>query len=58
MLAVASSHQTDELREADWVTASIDQVAVSVDPETATLKLTFPSIQISQWLNFDPPASW
>ena len=58
VLAVASSHKADELREADWVIASIDQVRVSVDSETATLKLNFPSIQVSQWLNFAPPASW
>ena len=58
MLAVASSHRPDELREADWVIASIGQILVSVAPETATLKLSFPSIQVSQWLNFAPPASW
>jgi len=44
VLAVASSHQPDELREADWVVASIDQIEVSMDTETADLKLKFPAI--------------
>lgn len=45
VLAVASSHRPDELQEADWIIASIDQITVSVDAETASLKLRFPAIQ-------------
>ena len=45
VLAVASSHRPGELQEADWIVASIDQIAVSFDPETANLKLRFPAIQ-------------
>jgi sugar-phosphatase len=45
VLAIASSHQPDELREADWIVASIDQVAVAIDAETATLNLRFPALQ-------------
>lgn len=45
VLAVASSHHPGELQEADWIVASIDQIAVSFDPETANLKLRFPAIQ-------------
>jgi sugar-phosphatase len=46
VLAVASSHRPTELQEADWIIASIDQIAVSVDTETSTLKLKFPALQI------------
>ncbi|MBB5060985.1 beta-phosphoglucomutase-like phosphatase (HAD superfamily) [Granulicella aggregans] len=45
VLAVASSHRLNELQEADWIIASIDQIAVSVDPETLTLNLKFPALQ-------------
>ena len=45
VLAVASSHRPSELQEADWIIASIDQLAVSLDPETSTLNLKFPAIQ-------------
>lgn len=45
VLAVASSHRPGELQEADWIVASIDQIAASFDPETANLKLRFPAIQ-------------
>ena len=45
VLAVASSHRLSELQEADWIVASIDQIAVSVDAETATLNLKFPALQ-------------
>jgi len=46
VLAVASSHRPSELQEADWIVASIDQIAVSVDTETATLNLKFPALRI------------
>jgi sugar-phosphatase len=46
VLAVASSHRPDELHEADWIVSAIDRIAVSVDPETASLTLKFPAIQI------------
>jgi sugar-phosphatase len=45
VLAVASSHRPEELREADWIVASVDRIAASVDAETADLKLRFPAIQ-------------
>ncbi|MBB5060711.1 sugar-phosphatase [Granulicella aggregans] len=45
VLAVASSHCPSELQEADWIIASIDQIAVSIDPETSTLNLKFPALQ-------------
>ncbi len=38
VLAVTSSHSPEELRDADWIVAS-------VDAETADLKLRFPAIQ-------------
>jgi sugar-phosphatase len=45
VLAVASSHQPDELRSADWVIASIDQLEVSMDAGASTLNLRFPAMQ-------------
>ena len=45
VLAVASSHRPDELEEADWIIASIDQIVVTVDAQTADLRLRFPAIQ-------------
>lgn len=45
VLAIASTHRPDELREADWVLASIDQIVVAIDAEDASLNVTFPAIQ-------------
>jgi sugar-phosphatase len=44
VLAVASSHSPEELQEADWIIASIDQISVTIHTETATLNLNFPAI--------------
>jgi sugar-phosphatase len=44
VLAVASSHLPQDLREADWIVAGIDQIEISIDPETSTLNLKFPAI--------------
>jgi sugar-phosphatase len=45
VLAVATSHRPDELRTADWVIASIDQLKVSKGAGASTLNLRFPAIQ-------------
>ena len=42
VLAVASSHPATELRQADWIIASIDQIEVLHDAPNATLKLKIP----------------
>ncbi len=44
VLAVASSHRPEELQEADWIIASIDQIHIDIHPETATLNLNFPAL--------------
>jgi len=43
VLAIASSHDVAELRHADWVVASLDQIQLSVS-DSATLKLRFPAL--------------
>jgi beta-phosphoglucomutase-like phosphatase (HAD superfamily) len=43
VLAVASSHEVAELRQADWIVASLDQIQLSIS-DTATLKLRFPAL--------------
>ncbi len=43
VLAVASSHDVAELRQADWIVASLDQIQLSVS-DSATLKLSFPAL--------------
>jgi len=43
VLAVASSHAIEELRHADWIVASLDQIQLSVSDST-TLKLRFPAL--------------
>jgi sugar-phosphatase len=43
VLAVASSHNAQELRQADWIVASLDKILLSVS-DSATLKLQFPAI--------------
>jgi len=43
VLAVASSHAIEELRHADWIVASLDQVQLSIS-DSATLKLRFPAL--------------
>ncbi len=43
VLAVASSHAIEELRHADWIVASLDQIQLSVS-DSATLNLRFPAL--------------
>jgi len=43
VLAVASCHDIEELRQADWIVASLDQIQLSVS-DSATLKLRFPTL--------------
>jgi len=43
VLAVASSHAIEELRQADWVVASLNQIQLSIS-DFATLKLRFPAL--------------
>jgi sugar-phosphatase len=43
VLAVASSHDVAELRQADWIVASLDQIVLSIT-DSATLNLRFPAI--------------
>jgi sugar-phosphatase len=43
VLAVASSHAIEELRHADWVVASLNQIQLSIS-DFATLKLRFPAL--------------
>ena len=43
VIGVLSSHAPEELREADWLVQSINQIAVEID-ESATLKLRFPAL--------------
>ena len=42
MIAVLSSHPAEQLREADWLVESIDQITVAVD-DSATLRVRFPA---------------
>jgi len=43
VLAVASSHSIEDLRQADWIVASLDQIQLSIG-DAATLNLRFPAI--------------
>jgi sugar-phosphatase len=43
VLAVASSHYIEDLRQADWIVASLDQIQLSFG-DAATLNLRFPAI--------------
>ncbi len=43
VLAVASSHEVQDLRQADWIVASLDQIQLSIS-DSATLKLRFPAL--------------
>lgn len=43
VLAIASSHDVAELRQADWIVASLDQIQLSIT-DSATLKLRFPAL--------------
>lgn len=43
VLAVATSHGVEELRQADWIVARLDLIEVRID-ETATLNLSFPAL--------------
>jgi sugar-phosphatase len=43
VLAIASSHDIEELRQADWIVASLDQIQLSISDST-TLKLRFPAL--------------
>ena len=43
VLAVASSHDIQDLRQADWIVASLDQIQLSIT-DSATLKLRFPAL--------------
>ncbi len=43
VLAVASSHDIEELWQADWIVASLDQIQLSIG-DSATLKLRFPAL--------------
>jgi len=43
VLAVASSHDVAELRQADGIVASLDQIQLSIS-DSATLKLRFPAL--------------
>jgi len=43
VLAVASSHDVEELRQADWIVARLNEIKVRID-ETATLNLSFPAL--------------
>ena len=43
VLAVASSHDVRDLRQADWIVASLDQIQLSIT-DSATLKLRFPAL--------------
>jgi len=43
VLAVATSHHEEELREADWIVARLAEIEVRID-ETATLNLSFPAL--------------
>jgi mannitol-1-/sugar-/sorbitol-6-phosphatase len=43
VLAVASSHYIENLQQADWIVASLDQIQLSID-DTATLNLRFSTI--------------
>jgi len=43
VLAVASSHDLEELWQADWIVASLDQIQLSIG-DSATLKLRFPAL--------------
>ena len=45
VLAVASSHSLEELEGADWIVASIDQIRVSADGQTAGLNVRFPALK-------------
>ncbi len=43
VLAVASSHDIEELWQADWIVASLDQIQLSIG-DSAALKLRFPAL--------------
>ncbi len=43
VLAVASSHDIEELWQADWIVASLDQIQLSIG-DSAILKLRFPAL--------------
>jgi hypothetical protein len=43
VLSVASSHEVAELRQADWIVASLGQIQSSIS-DAATLKLRFPAL--------------
>jgi sugar-phosphatase len=43
VLAVATSHCAEELRQADWIVARLNLIEVRID-ETATLNLSFPAL--------------
>ena len=43
VLAVASSHDVQDLRQADWIVASLDQIELSIT-ESSRLKLRFPAL--------------
>lgn len=45
VLAIASTHRPAELKEADWIVASLAELRVEVDPETATLNLKIRTIR-------------
>lgn len=44
VLAIASSHDFDDLLEANWIVRSLDQLVLEIDAETATLNLQFPAL--------------
>ncbi len=43
VLAVASSHDVEELRQADWIVARLDHIQLSIS-DSATLKPRFPAL--------------